>query len=679
MENPLLEVKTQVPFAQVKAEHVTEAIPRLLREAQARIDAIAAQTEYGYEATLGALERATETLDYAMSVASHLEAVSATPEFRNAFNAVQPEVASFYSGIPLNAGLYRALTAFAATDEAKALDAPRARFLANTLADFRRNGAALPEEGKKRAEAIDVKLTELTLKFAQNVVDASSGFELLVADEAALAGLPKSAIRAARTSAEEKGKEGYRLTLDAPCYGPALTYLDDRALRERMYRAHATRAATDLTGTAGAGDNRPLLAHILDLRREKAALLGFATFADLVLENRMAKSGTTAREFVTRVRAHVDAAFRRENEELAAFAKETAGVTEILPWDVAYFAEKRRKALYEFDEESLRPYFELGNVVRGVFEVTQRLYGLTFERKDDPVSVWHPSVEQYRVKDATGTDIGSFFLDLFPREGKRDGAWMHGVLDRIPGDPAMTESVGLIVGNMTKPQDGKSLLTHREVQTVFHEFGHLLHHLLSTVEVRSLAGTKVAWDFVELPSQIMENFCWDEATLALFAHHHETGEALPKELFERLKRARGYRAANALVRQLGFSTMDLELHTTFDPSKHGGVVPRARAIMQEFSPAPLPDDYAMIASFLHLFSSPVGYAAGYYSYQWAEVLDADAYAMFAEHGGLSREVGEKFRSVILARGDSEDPAILFRTFRGRDPDETAALRRVGLA
>ncbi len=676
MENPLLEVTTQVPFARVKAEHITEAIPLLLQRAQARIDAIAAQTEYGYERTLGALERATETLDYAMSVASHLEAVSATPELRSAFNAVQPEVASFYSGIPLNAGLYRALTAFAATDEAKALDAPRARFLASTLADFRRNGAALPEEGKKRAEAIDVKLTELTLKFAQNVVDASSSFELLVADEAALAGLPKSAIRAARTSAEEKGKEGYRLTLDAPCYGPALTYLDDRALRERMYRAHATRAATDSTAT---GDNRPLLAQILELRREKAALLGFATFADLVLENRMAKSGDTARAFVGRVRTHVDAAFRRENEELAAFAKETAGITELAPWDVAYFAEKRRKALYDLDEETLRPYFELGNVVRGVFEVTERLYGLTFERRDDPVSIWHPSVEQYRVKDATGTDIGCFFLDLFPREGKRDGAWMHGVLDRIPGDPTMTESVGLIVGNMTKPQDGKALLTHREVQTVFHEFGHLLHHLLSTVHVRSLAGTKVAWDFVELPSQIMENFCWDEATLALFAHHHETGEPLPKDLFARLERARGYRAANALVRQLGFSTMDLELHTAFDPSVHGGVVPRARAIMQEFSPAPLPDDYAMIASFLHLFSSPVGYAAGYYSYQWAEVLDADAYAMFAEHGGLSREVGEKFRSVILARGDSEDPAVLFRTFRGRDPDETAALRRVGLA
>jgi oligopeptidase A len=666
VNNPLLSIQADIPFARIAPEHVREATETLLASAKQALLSIAPPSAT-YAETLGALEKLTEGLDFAMGLASHLESVKATPEFREAFNSVQPQISAFYSGIPLNQSVYDALKGFAETAEAQALDPIRARLLSNTLADFRRNGAGLPPEKKKRAEEIDVRLTEVTLKFSQNVTDDSARYEWVFPDAARLSGLPPSALAAAQASASEKGKSGYRLTLDAPSYGPAMMYLDDRALREELYLAHSRR------GTSTDFDNKPLIAEILALRQEKAALLGYASFADLVLENRMAKRGKTALDFVARVEGACREAAKGEAESLAAFAKNSGLAGEVAPWDIPYYAEKERKALYDLDEEELKPYFELSNVLAGVFALSQKLYGLTFEKRVTKDASWHPDVEEYAVTDSGGVEFGRFFLDLFPREAKRDGAWMHGILDRVPGTE---RSVALIVGNMTKPVNGKSLLTHREVETVFHEFGHLLHHLLSEVPVRSLSGTKVAWDFVELPSQIMENFCWDQKTLSTFAKHVETGEVLPDALFTKLERAKNYRAASMIMRQLGFATADLLLHTEYNATKNGDAVVYAREVAQRFIFAPLPADYAMIASFLHLFSSPVGYAAGYYSYQWAEVLDADAYAMFEEEG--AQRAGQLFREHILSKGDSQDPAALYRAFRGRDPDEKASLRRAGL-
>jgi oligopeptidase A len=479
-----------------------------------------------------------------------------------------------------------------------------------------------------------------------------------------LKGLPASAVVAAKSSAESKGKPGYRLTLDGPSFSSAMMYLDDRALREALYCAQSKKSAS------GVFDNSALLAPILALRKEKAQLLGFANFADLVLDNRMAKNGNAALAFVSRIEAGCRTAFEAEAKALATFAHSQAGPEMLSPWDLAYYAEKQRIALYDLDEEALRPYFELSNVLGGVFKIASDLYGLTFEKQRTEAAAWHADVTEYAVKNARGDVFATFFLDWFPREGKRDGAWMHGIVDRVPNEngTAPHKSVALVVGNMTMPQDGVSLLTHREVETVFHEFGHLLHHLLSEVPVRSLAGTKVAWDFVELPSQIMENFCWDKNALKLFAKHYKTGEVLPDSLFERVERAKNFRAATAIMRQLGFAKADLLLHTSYDPATDGKAIPYARAVAQSFIAAELPEDYAMIASFLHLFSSPVGYAAA----------DADAYALFVSKGILSREVGEMFRSSILSKGDSEDPSALFRAFRGRDPDEQASLRRAGL-
>ncbi|MBX3229471.1 MAG: M3 family metallopeptidase [Labilithrix sp.] len=671
--NPLASIHVPVPWHEVRAEHVESAVDELLARAQARLDAIhdAPRT---YDATLGALDLATSDLDYAMNVASHLEAVDGTPEMRAAYNKILPKVSAFGSKIMLSEPLYRAMRDLAATDEPSKYDPGRARFLKKTLADFRRNGAELDEAGKARLAEIDVALSEQTLKFAQNVVDATAAFEVIVTDEKKLSGLPEGAVEAAAASAKDKGKSGWRFTLQAPSYGPVLSFADDRALREALYRANVTRASS------GQWDNRPVIRQVLALRHEKARLLGFAHFADLAIDDRMAKTGKDALAFVTMLKDKLAPAFARENEELAKFAREGGQKEPLAPWDVAYWAEKQRRALYAFDEETLRPYHPLDRLLAGLFEIAEQIYGVKIAR-DTAAPVWHEDATAWAVLDHDGRRLGAFYLDLFPRETKRDGAWMGGVIDRLPGTKDERENVAVIVCNVTPPRKPgqQALLNHREVETLFHEFGHMMHHLLSEVAIRSMAGTRVVSDFVELPSMIMENWTWERDALDRFARHHETGAPIPDDVKDRMLRARTYRAANALVRQLGFSTVDLLLHTEYDAAKHGDVMTYARDVFAKFSPVPLPAEYAMLASFSHLFGAAYGYAAGYYSYQWSEVLEADAFGRFREAGILSREVGDAFRKSILARGDTEDPAALYRSFLGRDPDVNALLRRLGVA
>lgn len=671
-DNPLVSIAVPVPFDAVRAEHVTDAIDLLLARSQARLDAIGAAPRT-YAATLGALDLATSELEFAMNVAGHLEAVEGTPEIRAAYNEVLPKVSEFASKIVLSTPIYRALRELSGTEEARALDPARARFLTKTLADFRRNGAELDEEGKARLAEIDVALAKATLTFAQNVVDATAAFEIIVDDASRLAGMPPGAVAAAKKSAEEKGRKGWRLTLHAPSYGPVMTFADDRSLREAMYRANGTRAS------GGRWDNRAIIREVLALRREKATLLGFSHFADLAIDDRMAKTGARARAFVTMLKDELGAAFVRENEELARFARDGGHAGPLEPWDVGYWAERQRRALYDFDEETLRPYHPLDRVLAGLFDIAKSLYGVTIAR-DPSLPTWHADVTAYSVTDEGGcccARLGSFYLDLFPRDTKRDGAWMGGVVDRLPGTLEQRENVAVIVANVTPPRE-PALLNHREVETLFHEFGHMMHHLLSEVPIRSMAGTRVVSDFVELPSMIMENWTWEEEALDRFARHFETGEPIPAAVKERMLRARTYRAANALMRQLGFSTVDLLLHTEYDEDEHGDVMRFARDVLARFSPTPLPDDYAMLASFSHLFGAAYGYAAGYYSYQWSEVLEADAFRRFREEGILGRSAGDAFRRTILARGDTEDPAVLYRTFLGRDPDVRALLVRLGV-
>ncbi|HTT60449.1 MAG TPA: M3 family metallopeptidase [Bryobacteraceae bacterium] len=673
--NPLLHLSFRIPFDQVRAEHIQPAVAQLLRDTRQRLDGVAGGPEpRTFDNTLMALDALTEPLDDAMAVVRHLESVATYPELREAYNAVQPEVSAFYSGIPLHAGLWQAIRSYAATGEAATLTGTRRRYLTKTIDTFRRHGADLDPEGKARLEAMDIELATATTKFAQNVLDSTNAFELLITEEAGLAGLPPSAVAAARASAAQKRVEGWRFTLQAPSYTPVMMYLDDAAIREKMYRAYSVRASQ------GEQDNRPLLGRILELRRAKAELLGFRNFADLVLHDRMAHTGERAQEFLEDLKRKTEAQFARENRDLLGFRRRLEGpdAPELQPWDVAYYAEKQRAALYDFDEEELRPYFPLERVVAGLFETARRLYGIRVAEQPG-VPVWDPQARYYAVHDRDGAFIGGFYADWYPRENKRGGAWMDALLTGCPAPGGFKPHLGLICGNLTPPlPDRPALLTHYEVTTIFHEFGHLLHHLLSRVEIRSLAGTSVAWDFVELPSQIMENWTWEREPLDLFARHYQTGEPIPGDLFEKMVRARNFRSANAQMRQLGFGFVDLALHIDYDPAREGDVIEYTRGILQQYSPAPLPPDHAMVAAFTHLFSNPVGYGAGYYSYKWAEVLDADAFTRFRAKGIFSPEVGAEFRDVILARGDSEDPAELYRQFMGRDPDPNALLERSGL-
>ena len=675
-DNPLTQIRFRIPFDEIRPEHVEPAIDQLIAKARERIDAIAAdESERTFENTLLALDDATEALSFAMGIVGHLEGVRTTDELRKAYNAVQPKSAAFFASIPLNEALYQQIKRYAETDEAKSLEGLRARYLQKTLDDFRRSGAELDAAGKKRLEQINVELTELTTKFGQNVLDATNAFELIVTEESRLQGLPDSAIEAARESAKAKGKEGWRFTLQGPSYIPVMSYLDDRTIREKLWKAYNTRAS------GGEHDNRELIPKILELRKEKAQLLGYETFADLNLEDRMAKSGAKAQEFLRDLRARTEQAFKKENENLRTFRMSIEGpaAVHMEPWDIGYYSEKLRKSQYDFDDEDLKPYFSYEAVKQGMFELANRLYGIQVKLEED-LPGWHPDVQAYRVEDEDGSHLGSFYADYFPRDDKRPGAWMDSFVTGRKTRGGWEPHLGLMCGNLNPPVGDKpALLTHRDVETLFHEFGHLLHHLLTRVEIRALAGTHVAWDFVELPSQIMENWCWEREALDLFARHWETGELIPDELFQKLKRARNFRAANGQMRQLSFGTLDLALHIDYDPVRDGDPVKYVRKIHQDFSPVPLPKKYSMLTAFGHLFGDPVGYGAGYYSYKWSEALDADAFTRFAKEGVFSREVGMAFRDAILSRGDSDDPEELFRRFMGRDPDPEALLVRLGLA
>ncbi len=675
MENPLLDLDFPIPFDRIRAAHVEPAIASLLDSVRQRIEALSQSPQPpDFEGTMRPLDELTEPLDRAMTVVKHIESVATHPELRAAVNAVEPEVSKLHSSIPLNEGLWRVLQRYADTEEARQLEGPRRRFLTKTVDDFRRHGADLDPAGKTRLAAIDVELSTLTTKFAENVLDSTNAFELVIASESALAGLPASAIRAARESAERKDVEGWRFTLQAPSFTPLMTYLDDAALRERAYRAFVTRSVS------GSFDNRPLVSRILDLRREKALLLGYAHFADLVLADRMARTGDRALGFLSGLREKTEAHFRRENEELLDFRRGLEGpaAPPLEPWDVAYYAEKQRAALYDFDEEALRPYFPLERVTDGLFEIVRRLYGILVS-EERGLPVWDPETRVYSIRDSDGTVLGSFYADWFPRDNKRGGAWMDAFLTGGPTPKGFRPHLGTICGNLTPPSGGRpALLTHREVETIFHEFGHLLHHCLSRVDIRTLAGTNVAWDFVELPSQIMENWCWEREALDLFARHYETGAPIPEDLLAKMKRARTFRAANAQMRQLGFGFLDLLLHTAYAPECDGDVIEYCLRVLERFSPVPLSPEHATVASFTHLFANPVGYGAGYYSYKWAEVLDADAFTRFRALGILSGEAGREFREKILARGDGEDPSALYRDFMGRDPDPQPLLERAGM-
>lgn len=678
--NPFLSPEFTIRWSQLTPPLIAPAIEEALARAEQTVQEIAALADdrLTYANTFLALEKSTEELNLAWSKVTHLQSVADSPALREAHNAMLPKVSAFYASIPLNAALWQRLKAAAATPEATQLKGIHRRFVQETLADFRQAGADLPAEKRARLEALQSELAQLTQKYAEHVLDATNAWQLMVNDEARLAGLPAHAKAAARRSAEAKGLPGWRFTLHMPSQEPFMVYLEDAALRREMWTAAAA------VGAREPHDNTALISRILSLRAEKATLLGKAHFADLVLERRMAKTGQRALDFLNDLQGRATTVFARECRELEEFKAQRTGlpVARLAPWELAFWSEKLRQSRYDFDEEILRPYFPMNRVIGGLFELAQRVFGLRIvERTPGEGEVWHPEVKFYDLADRAGRLLGSFYADWHPRESKRGGAWMNYLITGGPrADGSRAPHLGLICGNMTPPVDGKpALLTHREVETIFHEFGHLLHHLLGEVEIKSLNGVNVAWDFVELPSQIMENWTWERESLDLFARHHETGAVIPAEIFDKMIAAKNFRSACGTMRQLAFSKMDLLLHMRPAEFAHEtDVEPKARAAIAECLVPTEPPAPTIVKRFTHLFSDPVGYAAGYYSYKWAEVLDADAFTRFKREGVFNAQVGAEFVEKILSRGNSEDAAELYRAFMGREPDLNALLRRSGL-
>ena len=678
--HPFLDASFHIRWSQLTPERVGPDIELALAQAEAAIAAIASRdpSALTYENTFLALERATEELTVAWGKVTHLQAVADSPALREAHNAMLPRVSAFYAKIPLNAELWRRLHAVAEAPAGKTQAGIHRRFLDETVAEFRQAGADLPADQRARVEALQGELAQLTQKYSENVLDASNAWQLVAEDEARLAGLPAHALAAARRSAESKGLAGWRFTLHLPSQEPFMTYLTDDALRRQMWTAVVA------VGVEEPHDNTALITRILALRAEKARLLGKTHFADLVTERRMAKSGAKALAFIEDMQRRAAGAFARETRGLEEFRAQQTGqpVNRLAPWEVAYWSEKLRQARYAFDEEILRPYFPMDRVIAGMFELAGRVFGLRIaERAAGEVETWHPEVKFYEMHDARGRHVGSFYADWHPRESKRGGAWMNYLITGGPGaDGVRAPHLGLICGNLTPPApDRPALLKHREVETIFHEFGHLLHHLLGEVEIKSLNGVNVAWDFVELPSQIMENWCWERASLDLFARHHETGAAIPEEIFQKMTAAKYFRSASATMRQVALAKMDLALHIrTEEFAGAADIEPVARALVADCLVPTEPPAPTVVKRFTHIFADPVGYAAGYYSYKWAEVLDADAFTRFRREGVFSATVGAEFVQAILSRGNSADPMELYRAFMGREPDLNALLVRAGL-
>ncbi len=528
------------------------------------------------------------------------------------------------------------------------------------------------------------ELSKLTQKFSENVLDATNKYELVIEDEARLSGLPESAKTAARESAENKGygsqeKPVWRFTLQAPSVVPALQYLDDEAIRKELMTAYARLGLDD------PHDNTELVWKILKLRQEKAELLGKPYFSDVATNRRMVKSGQDALKFVEDLHKRIKDAFDRECAELEAFKAEQAGKERepLEPWETAYWMEKLRKSRYDFDAEELRPYFPIGPVINGMFRICEKLFGLRIEERagSDKPDVWHPDVLYYDLYDESGDRLGSFYTDWHPRETKRSGAWMNELRTGRGGNPERREPhLGLICGNLATPSGGKpALLNHREVQTIFHEFGHLLHHLLGDVDIRSLNGIHVTFDFVELPSQILENWTWERESLDMFARHYETGDPIPEDLYEKMHASRNFMSARTAMRQLSFAKLDLEMHTHLQQSLGKELDDYAHELLRDYLPPDKSRLPFITRHFNHLFSSPIGYAAGYYAYKWSEVLDADAFTRFQKEGIMNPKTGRELREKILSKGNSRPPDELYRDFMGRDPDPEALLRRDGLA
>ncbi|KQX10265.1 M3 family metallopeptidase [Flavobacterium sp. Root420] len=659
------------PFSQIKIEDYFPAFQEGITLAKAEIDAIVNNPEAPtFENTVVAMDFAGDILDRLSSIFFNLNSAETSDEMQKIAQEVSPLLSEFGNDITLNAALFAKIKMIYEQKETLNLNPEQTTLLDKKYKSFSRNGANLPEDKKDQLREIDKELSKLSLQFGENVLAETNAFELHLTDESDLAGLPEGTIEAARLLAKERDKEGWIFTLDHPSYVPFLTYADNRELRKKMAIAFGARSFQN-----NEFDNQENVLKIAKLRFERANLLGYKTHAHFVLEERMAESPEKVFSFLNDLLAKAKPAAQKEFAKLTAFAKKLDGIEQLEKWDGAYYSEKLKQQLFNLDDEKLKPYFQLEKVLDGAFTVAQKLYGLTFTEVFD-IDKYHEEVTTYEVRDANNNLVSIFYADFFPRKGKRNGAWMtsfksQSIKDGVNERPHISN-----VCNFTKPTETKpSLLTFNEVTTLFHEFGHGLHGMLANTTYPSLSGTSVFWDFVELPSQIMENWCYEPEALALFANHYETGEIIPIEYVQKIKESASFQEGMATLRQLSFGLLDMAWHGQ-DPTNISDLKVFETEQFANTQLYPDVKENAMSTAFSHIFQG--GYSSGYYSYKWAEVLDADAFEYFQEKGIFNKEVATKFKDNVLSKGGTEHPMVLYKRFRGQEPKPEALLKRAGL-
>ena len=677
MTNPLLENLALPAFGRLSPEHVEPAVDRLLDEHRALLHSVLdKQGEHTWDTLFRPLEEKDDQLKRAWSPVSHLHSVADNDDLRKAYNACLPKLTDHATELGQNEDLFRAVESLAQGQEFDRLDIPRQKIISNALRDFRLSGIDLEQQDKDRYKELQQRLSKLQTRYEENLLDATHGWTKPVTDESLLSGLPDTALELAAENARRRDQSGWLFTLEYPSYQPVMAYADDREFRKEMYTAYNTRAS-EQGPNAGNWDNGPLMTEILSLRQELSALLGYRNYAEYSLAKKMADSPEDVMAFLHDLAARSKAVAQQELAGLEKFAAEEYGLKDLQAWDIPYYSEKLRQKKFDFSQEELRPYFPADRVVEGLFAVVNRLYGLNITRREG-VEAWHPDVKFFEVRDEGGARRGGFYLDLYARPHKRGGAWMDECVTRRIGNGALQTPVAYLTCNFTPPVSGKpSLLTHDEVLTLFHEFGHGLHHILTLIDYAAVAGINgVPWDAVELPSQFLENWCWERESLDLFARHYENGEPLPGDLFGKMQQARTFHAGMHMVRQLELALFDFRLHHEQRGRDTNDIQSLLDDVRRDIAVVKAPPDNRFQHGFAHIFAG--GYAAGYYSYKWAEVLSADAFSRFEENGIFDPATGRDFLHTILEQGGSREPMDLFVEFRGRKPAIDALLRHSGI-
>ncbi len=678
MHNPLLDMQDLPPFCALRPEHMEPAIDAVLDDNRTRLETLLAANEPGtWDSLMQPLEEMDNRLNRIWSPISHMNAVVNSKDLRAAYNACLPKLSDYATELSHNTRLYQAIRAIADGPEYAHLDPAQRKIIDNDLRDFHLGGVDLPKDKKARFKTIQQTLSTLTSKFEENLLDATHAWTRHITREAELDGLPDSARAMARQAAEERELDGWVLTLDFPAYYAVLTHAEDRALREMLYRAYTTRASDQ--GGHCEWDNTDIMAQLLALRHEAAQLLGFANFAERSLATKMAHDPQQVLDFLNDLARRSRPMAERELAELRAFACEHHAHGDLQAWDIAYYSEKLRCHLFDISQETLKPYFPAPQVIHGMFEVVRRLYGLDIQEVEG-TDTWHPDVRFYAIRDSEGALRGRFYLDLYARAKKRGGAWMDECISRLRhADASLQRPVAYLTCNFTPPVgEQPALLTHDEVTTLFHEFGHGLHHMLTRIDHLGVSGISgVPWDAVELPSQFMENWCWEREALDLIAAHHQTGTTLPKALYDKMIAARNFQSGMQMLRQMELSLFDFHLHLDYDPDRGARIQEILNTVRQDIAVVVPPTWNRFQHSFSHIFAG--GYAAGYYSYKWAEVLSADAFGEFEEKGIFDRDTGRAFLHHILEQGGASEPMALFVAFRGREPSIDALLRHSGIA